>query len=66
MTFTRRQWPRFSPPLRCSPRLHLPRPPCSLPRRNAKKANADVREVSQRLASIDLPLGVEPAFRFIA
>jgi hypothetical protein len=66
MTLTRRQWAAL---VSASPLLAQVAPPTPAPLSPAQKrekANADVREVSQRLASIDLPLGVEPAFRFTA
>jgi hypothetical protein len=36
------------------------------PEQRRDKANADVREVSGKLAAIELPMNLEPAFRFRA
>jgi hypothetical protein len=32
----------------------------------AQKAKDDVRQVSEKLAAIEIPMNVEPAFRFVA
>jgi hypothetical protein len=70
MTLTRRQWAALvsASPLvaQVVPSTPAPQTAASLsPAQKMEKANADVRDVSQSLAAIDLPLGVEPAFIFI-
>jgi hypothetical protein len=62
MTFTRRQWAAL---LGISPLL-AQTPPAPAPEAKLEKANADVREASQRLAEIEVPMDIEPAFRFSA
>jgi hypothetical protein len=62
MTFTRRQWAAL---LGISPLL-AQTPSAPPPEAKPEKANADVREASQRLAQIEVPMDVEPAFRFTA
>ena len=41
-----------------------PAPPSATPEQKLQKAYADVRETSQRLAKIEVPMNVEPAFAF--
>jgi hypothetical protein len=62
MTLTRRQWAVL---LGISPLL-AQAPPSSPPEQKSEKPDADVRDVSQRLAEIEVPMDVEPAFRFTA
>jgi hypothetical protein len=62
MTFTRRQWAAL---LGISPLLAQTQP-APAPEAKLEKANADVREASQRLAEIEVPMDIEPAFRFSA
>jgi hypothetical protein len=63
MTFTRRQWAAL---VGMSPLLAQTPPPPPAPQEKPEKANTDVREASQRLAEIEVPMDVEPAFRFSA
>lgn len=69
---TRRQWTVFigaapllaqvtSKPPQGAP---APAPPAATPEEKLKKAYADVREISERLSRIDVPMHVEPAFAF--
>jgi hypothetical protein len=62
MTFTRRQWAAL---LGISPLL-AQAPPPPAPETKPERANTDVREASQRLAEIEVPMDVAPAFRFVA
>lgn len=62
MTLTRRQWAAL---LGAAPLL-AQTPPPPAPEAKLEKANADVRETSQRLAEIEVPMDLEPAFRFTA
>jgi hypothetical protein len=57
---TRRQWTAL---LAASP---LVAQVAATPEQKVEKANADVRKVSQRLAEIEVPMNIEPAFRFTA
>jgi hypothetical protein len=62
MTFTRRQWAAL---LGISPLL-AQTPSAPAPEAKPEKAQADIRKTSQRLAEIEVPMDVEPAFRFTA
>ena len=42
----------------------LPAPPSATPAQRQQKATADVRQVKDRLAQIEVPMDVEPAFIF--
>ena len=66
MTLTRRQWGAL---LGASPlltRAAAQIPPVPPTQQKSEKPDAEVREVSQRLAEIEVPMDVEPAFRFTA
>jgi hypothetical protein len=66
MTLTRRQWGAL---LGASPlltRAAAQIPPTPAPAQKDENPDASVRDVSQRLAEIELPMNVEPAFRFSA
>jgi hypothetical protein len=66
MTFTRRQWAALlgvSPLLAAAP---VQVPPPAPPEQKLEKANADIRDASQRLAEIEVPIDIEPAFQFTA
>ncbi len=41
-----------------------PPPPPATPEQKLQKAYADVRQVSDRLSKLDVPMDVEPAFAF--
>lgn len=41
-----------------------PAPPTATPAQKRQKAIADVKQVSDRLAQLELPMDVEPAFAF--
>jgi hypothetical protein len=41
-----------------------PAPPNATPAQKLQKASADVRQVSDRLAQMEVPMDVEPAFAF--
>ena len=41
-----------------------PAPVTATPQEKLQKANEDIRRVSERLAAIELPMDVEPAFSF--
>ncbi len=43
-----------------------PPSPAATPEQRVEKANADVRQVSERLSKIEVPMNVEPAFTFRA
>ncbi len=43
----------------------LPAPP-QTPEQHMEKAKNDVREVSDKLAALTVPMDVEPSFRFVA
>ena len=44
-----------------------PSPPvAATPEQRLDKAKADVREVSDKLAAINVPMAIEPAFKFVA
>jgi hypothetical protein len=62
MTLTRRQWAVL---LGISPLL-AQAPPTPPPEQKPEKPEAGVRDVSQRLAEIEVPMDIEPAFRFSA
>ena len=66
MTITRREWAALfgALPLVGQTPVQAPAPAASP--EGIEKATADVREVSQRLAEVELPLNIEPAFRFVA
>ena len=36
------------------------------PEQRTEKAKTDVREVSEKLAAIEMPMEIEPSFRFVA
>ncbi|HEY3935883.1 MAG TPA: hypothetical protein VGL97_00510 [Bryobacteraceae bacterium] len=57
---TRRQWTAL---LAASPLLAQAPAPLAP---KVQNANADVQQTSQRLAEIELPMNIEPAFRFTA
>ena len=70
---TRRQWAALmaSAPLvaqvtQKAPPLGSPAPaqPPATPEQKLQKAYADVREASDRLSKIELPMDIEPAFAF--
>ena len=66
MTLTRRQWGAL---LGASPlltRAAAQIPPVPPTQQKPEKPDAEVREISQRLAEIEVPMDVEPAFRFTA
>ena len=66
MTLTRRQWGAL---LGASPlltRAAAQIPPVPATQQKSEKPDAEVREISQRLAEIEVPMDVEPAFRFTA
>jgi hypothetical protein len=41
-------------------------PVVSTPEQRLDKAKADVREVSDKLAAITVPMAIEPSFKFVA
>ncbi len=41
-----------------------PAPPAATPEQKMQKALADVHQLSDRLAQIELPMNIEPAFAF--
>ena len=72
LRMTRRQWTAFigaapllaqvtSKPPQGAP---IPAPPSATPEEKLKKAYADVREISEKLTRIQVPMDVEPAFAF--
>ena len=66
MTLTRRQWGAL---LGASPlltRAASQAPPSPPPEQKTEKPDAGIRDVSQRLAEIEVPMDIEPAFRFTA
>jgi hypothetical protein len=66
MTLTRRQWGAL---LGASPlltRAAAQTPPIPPPEQKPENPDAGVHEVSQRLAEIEVPMDIEPAFRFMA
>jgi hypothetical protein len=66
MTLTRRQWGAL---LGASPlltRAAAQAPPTPPPEQKPEKPDAAVHDVSQRLAEIEVPMDIEPAFRFSA
>ena len=65
MTLTRRQWGAL---LGASPLLTraAAQAPPTPPQQKPEKPEAGVRDVSQRLAEIEVPMDIEPAFRFTA
>jgi hypothetical protein len=40
--------------------------PVTTPEQRLEKAKADVKQVSDKLAAIEVPMHIEPAFRFVA
>ena len=72
---TRRQWtaliacaPAFAQPPSTVPPQGVPsaaQPPAT-PEQRLQKATAEVHQASDRLAQIDLPMNIEPAFTFHA
>ncbi len=40
--------------------------PAVTPEQRMQKASADVRQVSDKLAAMEVPMDVEPSFRFVA
>jgi hypothetical protein len=50
--------------LGATPLLAQTSPPSPAPVQRAEKAQSDVREVSAKLAAIELPMSVEPSFHF--
>jgi hypothetical protein len=72
MRMTRRHWtalisatPLFAQVTSKPPQgAPAPAPSSATPEEKLKKAYADVREISERLSRIDVPMNVEPAFVF--
>jgi hypothetical protein len=73
MRITRRQWtalfgaaPLIAQVTSKVPPQGVPAPPQqpARPEQKLQKAYADVRQASERLAQIELPMNVEPAFAF--
>lgn len=53
--------------LSAAPVLAMQNPaPTLTPEQRLEKAKADVRDVSDQLAAIAVPMDVEPSFRFVA
>lgn len=44
--------------------IPAPAPPAATPEQKLQKAVADVHQLSQRLAQIEVPMNIEPAFAF--
>jgi len=65
--FSRRQWVVLlgTTPLLAQTAVQSPVPPAT-PEQRAEKAKSDVRQASGKLAAIELPMNIEPAFRFRA
>jgi hypothetical protein len=61
LRFSRRQCVAL---LGATPLLAQTSPPSPAPVQRAEKAQSDVREVSAKLAAIELPMSVEPSFHF--
>ena len=70
---TRRKWtvllaaaPVVAQVTSTKPPVGAPAPakPAATPEERLAKANADVRQASDRLAQIEVPMNVEPAFSF--
>ena len=66
MTITRREWTALLGALPLFGQTPVQAPVPAAPPEGIEKATADVRDVSQRLAEIEMPLNIEPAFRFVA
>jgi hypothetical protein len=64
---SRRRWVLLmgSAPLFAQTAAQTPTPTAT-PEQRIEKAKNDVREVSDQLAAITLPMSIEPAFRFVA
>lgn len=66
MTITRREWTALLGALPLLSQTPVQAPAPAAPPEGIEKATTDVREISQRLAEIEMPLNIEPAFRFVA
>lgn len=60
------QVPQKTPPQATAPPLAspAPAPPGATPEQKRQKAFTDVHQLSDRLAQIELPMDIEPAFAF--
>jgi hypothetical protein len=66
MTLTRRQWGVLIGTSPLLTRAAAQTPPAPPAQQKSEKPDAEIRETSQRLAEIEVPMDVEPAFRFTA
>ena len=66
MTLTRRQWGVLLGTSSLLTRAAAQTPPVPPAQQKSEKPDVDIREISQRLAEIEVPMNVEPAFRFTA
>jgi hypothetical protein len=63
LRLTRRNWVLFAASAPLLAQAPVQTPP---PQQRVEKSKNDVREVSDVLAAITVPMDVEPAFRFVA
>ncbi len=63
LRLSRRNWVLF---MGAAPLLAQAPPQLPAPEQRIEKARNDVREVSDKLAAIAVPMNVEPSFRFVA
>jgi hypothetical protein len=64
---SRRHWVMMlsTTPLLAQTAAQTPAPPTT-PEQRSEKAKSDVRQASDKLAAIEVPMYIEPAFRFLA
>jgi hypothetical protein len=64
--FSRRQWVVLLGTTPLLAQTAVPPASPATPEQRVEKARSDVREVSDKLAAIEVPMNVEPAFHFRA
>jgi hypothetical protein len=63
LRLTRRHWVMF---VGAAPLLAQTPQAVATPEQRTAKAKNDVREVSDKLAALSVPMDIEPSFRFVA
>jgi hypothetical protein len=63
LRLSRRHWVMF---MGAAPLLAQTPPAAPTPEQRVEKAKNNVREASDKLAAITVPMNVEPSFRFVA
>jgi hypothetical protein len=64
---SRRRWVKLmgSTPLLAQTAVQTPAP-AATPEQRAEKAKSDIQQIQEKLAALELPMSIEPAFRFKA